>query len=87
MAEAVLDGISYFTDGLCIPDNTLNGVSYFTNGLVIPAGFGNRGRGGMGGEGVVKAQRNARDRFIKRAQEEAEVIQTLIFLIHAIEDE
>jgi hypothetical protein len=81
MADAVLDGISYFTNGLCIPTNVVDGVAYFTNGLVIPTGVAPIVPGGG-----VGGARNARDRFINQAKDEAELIQTLIFLITVVDE-
>ena len=82
MSEAVLNSISYFTNGISLPDNGTYGPSQFSNGLLLPE------VGGLiPGKGTMDTDGQARDRFVRQAKDEAEMMLILMLTVAAINDE
>ena len=93
MAEAVLDGISVMTHGLCLPDNSADGVAYFSLGLIIPATTGiTITPGGGGGDGDsafddFRRLRRRRQRLAEEARADAEFLALMVAVVAALNDE
>lgn len=88
MAEAVLDGVSVMTHGLCLPDNSSDGVAYFSLGLIIPDTVGIT-PGGGGGDVTddIQAQRRRRMRLAEQARADAEFLALMVAVVSAINEE
>lgn len=78
----MIDGIAYFTGAISVPSGNLEGIPYFTNGLCIPtddSGFGNGPGGGL------HDMRISRQKFVRKARQEAEDINVILMLVSVIE--
>ena len=79
----MIDAVSYFTNGLCLPNKHLDAISYFTNGLVVPSAGLGPGLSDTDWFGT----RRARDGFVKQARQEAELLQVLMMMVTQIEED
>lgn len=77
----MIDGIAYFTGAISVPSGQLEGIPYFTNGLCIPSS------GAIEAKGGIQWMREARQRFVKRAKNEAEDIDVILAVMTVIEND
>jgi len=74
----MLDAISHFTNGLCVPTTNLDAISYFRTAYFGEAAA--RGRGGIS----YGWERRQREEFIGNAKEDAEFLAILIAAVAVI---